>query len=176
MPYADPEAQRERNRRYYQANRERLIAAAAQRHAADPDRQREWARKYDGSEKGKARAAAGYQANRAERDARAREWNATHPDARREAQRRYDQKPKAKAAHASRQRARAAGCEGFVDKLAIWERDGGVCGICREAADLSDWHLDHVIPLSRGGAHSPENTQVAHPVCNLKKGAKLCPT
>jgi 5-methylcytosine-specific restriction endonuclease McrA len=55
----------------------------------------------------------------------------------------------------------------------VWERDEGVCGICGTAADLSDWHLDHVVPLSKGGEHSYANTQVSHPVCNLRKHAKV---
>lgn len=37
----------------------------------------------------------------------------------------------------------------------------------------SERHLDHVIPLSRGGAHSEDNIRVTHARCNLKKGTKL---
>lgn len=58
-------------------------------------------------------------------------------------------------------------------KVEIWERDEGVCGICDLPADTNDWHLDHVIPLSRGGQHTWENVQVSHPKCNLSKKAKL---
>ena len=32
--------------------------------------------------------------------------------------------------------------------------------------------VDHVIPLSKGWEHSYSNTQPAHLVCNLKKGAR----
>lgn len=60
-----------------------------------------------------------------------------------------------------------------LDRLTVWERDGGICGICQEPADPDNWHLDHVIPLSRGGDHTFANTQVSHPRCNLKKGARL---
>lgn len=31
--------------------------------------------------------------------------------------------------------------------------------------------IDHIIPLSRGGAHSYENCQISHLLCNIKKGA-----
>jgi 5-methylcytosine-specific restriction endonuclease McrA len=34
-------------------------------------------------------------------------------------------------------------------------------------------HFDHVIPLSRGGRHSTENIQLAHPFCNWSKNDKL---
>lgn len=60
-----------------------------------------------------------------------------------------------------------------VDLTAVWERDEGVCGICGEPADSLDWHLDHVIPIARGGEHSMANVQVAHPICNRRKGARL---
>lgn len=33
-------------------------------------------------------------------------------------------------------------------------------------------HVDHVVPLSRGGAHVEGNLQLTHAVCNLKKGAR----
>lgn len=66
--------------------------------------------------------------------------------------------------------------EQFVEKVSpqiVWERDEGVCGICGEAADPSDWHLDHTVPLSRGGEHSYANVQVSHPLCNRRKKDKL---
>jgi 5-methylcytosine-specific restriction endonuclease McrA len=34
-------------------------------------------------------------------------------------------------------------------------------------------HLDHIVPLARGGEHSYANTQPAHPTCNRRKGAKV---
>lgn len=60
-------------------------------------------------------------------------------------------------------------------KQEVWERDNGRCGICLEMADESDWHLDHVIPLSKGGQHTLANVQVSHPVCNLRKKDKILP-
>lgn len=56
-----------------------------------------------------------------------------------------------------------------VDRAAIWERDGGKCHLCHKPCDPKDWHLDHVMPLSRGGEHAPENVAVAHPVCNMRR-------
>lgn len=63
----------------------------------------------------------------------------------------------------------------YVSRNAVFERDGGICGICHEAADPANWHLDHVMPLARGGEHSYANVQVAHPFCNISKGAKIPP-
>lgn len=57
-----------------------------------------------------------------------------------------------------------------VDLATLWERDRGVCHICHLPAERWNWHMDHIIPISRGGEHSYANTAVAHPGCNLKKG------
>lgn len=53
------------------------------------------------------------------------------------------------------------------------ELDDGVCGICGEDVDPMNFHIDHVIPLSRGGEHGYHNVQVAHPLCNQEKHAKI---
>ncbi len=58
-----------------------------------------------------------------------------------------------------------------VDHATLWERDAGICGICRRGI-VGDFHVDHIRPLSCGGAHSYANTQIAHPSCNLKKHAR----
>ena len=57
----------------------------------------------------------------------------------------------------------------LVERSVVWERDGGICGICHLPADLNDWHLDHVVPLVKGGPHTYANTQVSHPLCNMRK-------
>jgi 5-methylcytosine-specific restriction endonuclease McrA len=87
-------------------------------------------------------------------------YEAAHPEKRRE--------------HASRRRARLVGGQSEpVDYKAILERDGLICGICRGIVAPADVHIDHVIPLAAGGAHSPANLQVAHSLCNLRKHARV---
>lgn len=54
----------------------------------------------------------------------------------------------------------------------VIERDGMVCGICREPID-GPLHIDHIHPVARGGATVLENLQPAHPSCNLRKGARV---
>lgn len=58
----------------------------------------------------------------------------------------------------------------------LWERDGGGCSICGRTVDFSckfphpdSPSVDHVIPLSRGGANVPENLALACLGCNRKK-------
>lgn len=71
----------------------------------------------------------------------------------------------------ARRRARMAGSPaGPIDYDAIFVRDNGYCGICGGPVDLEWVHFDHIIPLSSGGSHSPDNLQTAHPWCNVRKG------
>ena len=61
-----------------------------------------------------------------------------------------------------------------VDPIAVWKRDKGICGICHLPIAWDEgFHVDHVIPLAKGGEHSYANVQVAHPTCNLSKGANI---
>lgn len=81
-----------------------------------------------------------------------------------------------------RRRARMVGARtgGSVFLSEIIARDGTDCGICGDQVDLSLTYphpfsksVDHVLPLSRGGAHAPENCQLAHLRCNISKGANV---
>jgi hypothetical protein len=59
----------------------------------------------------------------------------------------------------------------------IRERDGNRCHLCRRVVGSQPWphpssaSLDHVVPLSRGGEHDPDNVRLAHLRCNVEKGA-----
>lgn len=63
-----------------------------------------------------------------------------------------------------------------VRLIDVYQRDGGKCGVCGLAVDLSlKWPapqcatLDHVVPISKGGPHTFSNIQVAHLACNASK-------
>lgn len=75
----------------------------------------------------------------------------------------------------NRRRAREMGAEvvGRIDREEIIRRDRSICYICGEKVQPSDVHLDHVVPLSRGGWHVGANLRVTHSWCNQRKGAKL---
>ena len=76
----------------------------------------------------------------------------------------------------SHRRYRARNRGAFVETvhpLVVLERGDSACGICGEDVDLDDFHIDHIIPLARGGLHNYENTQPAHPRCNWAKSARL---
>lgn len=64
-----------------------------------------------------------------------------------------------------------------VDRAVVFERDGWTCGICALPVDPADKFpepssatLDHIVPVSRGGAHTLANVQTAHFYCNTAKG------
>lgn len=58
-----------------------------------------------------------------------------------------------------------------IDPLRVYEMHGGACGICKEFVPEDSFHVDHVVPLSKGGLHGYTNVVPAHAHCNLVKGA-----
>jgi 5-methylcytosine-specific restriction endonuclease McrA len=34
------------------------------------------------------------------------------------------------------------------------------------------WTIDHIVPIAKGGKHVRENLQLAHKLCNQRKGAR----
>lgn len=67
-----------------------------------------------------------------------------------------------------------------IDPIAVFERDGWRCKLCgrktksslRGTCDLRAPELDHIQPLSLGGAHDWGNVQCACRGCNMRKGAR----
>jgi len=53
-----------------------------------------------------------------------------------------------------------------------YQKQGGLCWWCGKELH-NKYHIDHVIPLSRGGSNYPENLVCACAHCNLSKGSKL---
>lgn len=106
------------------------------------------------------------QANRESESQRRMAWDKANPERLRERM------------HSLRARRRAA----FVEKVDLdnlWDRDNGTCGLCAQPIDLTlAWPhpqsrtLDHIIPLSKGGTHEMANVQLAHALCNARKGNK----
>lgn len=165
MPLRDPEARRAYAAAYYRANREKRRAQVKAWQDANPERVRESKRNSERRRHGHAPRAAA--APEDERRAAARA-----------ATRKYQAQPHVRAARAETQRVRnarrrTAAVVEDVHPLVVLELADGVCGICGGDVDPLDFHVDHVIPLALGGEHSYMNTQPAHAVCNIRKGAAL---
>jgi 5-methylcytosine-specific restriction endonuclease McrA len=58
---------------------------------------------------------------------------------------------------------------GTIPKLRSQQRNK--CAICSKKLS-KDWHVDHIMPLARGGKHKPKNLQILCPPCNLAKSAR----
>lgn len=62
----------------------------------------------------------------------------------------------------------------------IFERDRWICHICDTPIPKGAAYpkplsasLDHVIPVSKGGEHTRDNTAASHFRCNIRKGARM---
>lgn len=68
-----------------------------------------------------------------------------------------------------------------VNPTRVFERDGWKCHLCggkTYRAKRGSYHskapeLDHIVPLSKGGAHSYANTACAHRSCNAAKSDQI---
>jgi 5-methylcytosine-specific restriction endonuclease McrA len=49
----------------------------------------------------------------------------------------------------------------------IYLRDSGQCQRCNTATDLKKCHIDHMVPLSKGGTNNDENLRVLCPICHI---------
>lgn len=56
----------------------------------------------------------------------------------------------------------------------LWNSYPHVCGLCGEQINsIDEMHVDHIIPLSRGGKDILANLQLTHARCNMDKGNTL---
>lgn len=127
----------------------------------NPERKRELERKWYHEGRGKAtrqryiasgRAAANTRRRRRTKEGRAKK-------------REYD----------ARRRARKAGAEGeytMADVRRAYKAQRGKCWWCGEECGES-YHVDHLVPLSRGGSNSSDNLVISCPACNCSKNDKL---
>jgi 5-methylcytosine-specific restriction endonuclease McrA len=95
------------------------------------------------------------------------------------------------AAASHRRRSRMYGQEyDFFKEKEILEKYGTKCHLCGGEIDINapraskargklgeNWqnalHIDHIVPLSKGGTHTIDNVRPAHAWCNLSKGNKI---
>ena len=149
MPYADPEARREADRRRYRRNRAKRLEQAKAWAEAHPERRREIALKHSRTPAAKRRQKKRYEDNREACIASATKRNRDNPEARRQAVARHQSRPEVRAARADRQREREARKRGLfvehVDRLVLLEAHAGRCGICGDEVASGDFHVDHIV-------------------------------
>lgn len=165
-------ANKEKLQQYYaewqQTNREYNLARkrkyAQKRYANDPEyveRRKIYSKHYRARYPDKMRAAI-------------QQWRRYNPERYRSTKRKYRSSVKGKASnHASSHRYRAR--QRLVetapfDEQAQLKRQKSRCYYC--GCKLEKYHIEHVVPLSRGGSDRPENKVLSCPECNLKKSDK----
>ena len=88
-------------------------------------------------------------------------WRAANPEKRRtEDTNRRARKKQARGKHTA------------ADVKRILRRQGKRCVYCKASLDAG-YHVDHIVPLAKGGSNGPDNLQCLCPTCNLSKGAKM---
>ena len=179
---ANPEKFNEYQREYARLNAERKAAATRVWREANPERQKAaclaWRKANPERERAQKRA---YRAANREKIAawfrerylahaeEAAAYNRVYRAANRERVRQWGRQG------AAVRKARKAGAVvGKADYRAILVEHGMVCHICGEDIQtVADLHFDHVIPLAKGGSHSPDNISPAHALCNQRKGTRI---
>lgn len=159
---------------YYRKNKERMDADSAAWRKSHPECFREYSRRYVAK-------------NPEKEYTRVRLSALVHQESRRKAAlKRYHENPEhhRKLNRASKKRnpdtvitqyakRRSYGSQ-HVAKGTIRELETlqlGTCVFC-PADILQKRHIDHIVPLARGGLHVRENLQILCPRCNCSKGAK----
>lgn len=154
------------HRQWRAEHRDAIRERQRERYAQNPDAYRERVRKW--------------RSNNPEYFAR---YNKEHKEHKRKFARQYNiEHPEKTRAHTQKRRALAALSEGSHSAADIRaqvnmqkDKKGRLrCWWCsKEIKGDNNYHVDHRIPLSKGGSNAPENLCISCPSCNLSKGAKL---
>ncbi|MBA2702705.1 MAG: HNH endonuclease [Blastocatellia bacterium] len=181
MASKDPEKAKEYRHKYYVENREKAHENTRKWRTANPEKAKEIDRKWNAANPKKSveKTIKWQKANPEKKREYDRKWRAAHPEQARASVRICGRKWK----DANPDRVREGGVKrralklgavvGEVELAFIWQRDKGICYLCGNTIEPKDCHFDHVIPLSKGGAHTADNLRATHSWCNLTKQDKL---
>lgn len=166
---------------YYAENREKIAAKAREWRMANPERFAANNRKYREANRAQlAERACAYRAANPEKAAEVvRAWKVANPEKVAKANRDWHSANPEKSAESKRnRRARIRNAEGkhtAADVRRIFDNQRGMCANCHAKLFKSGsqkFHVDHVMPLAKGGTNWPSNLQLLCPPCNLSKGSK----
>jgi 5-methylcytosine-specific restriction endonuclease McrA len=176
------ECERERVHRYYVEHPGKKAESDRRWRDEHPEEAREKNRRYRAEHLDEERERRGrYQAKHPEKKTECqRRYRARHSEELREASRRYHaERPVETRAYHHRRRALEASAPGThtaadirIQISAQTDKKGVVrCWWC--GCDIGDaYHIDHRVPLSKGGSNAPDNLVIACPTCNLSKSDK----
>lgn len=166
------------DRSIYEANKEKKAVQAKAWKIANAEYDKEIKRNwyFANLEKNKAKSRKWYLENQELVKQQSAEWVKQNPERNREIKRQVS--------HRRRVR-KQNGISEFYTEIQVLELYGTDCHICNEPIDLNaprtikkeGWklglHIDHLIPISKGGNDTLENVRPSHGICNVKKGAKI---
>ena len=154
----------EKAREYREANREEHLARSRRWREQNPDKVSAYRVRY-------------HNEHREERHVKFKSWRETNLDYARECNRHWSRaNPERNRASRNRRRARlvaGGGNHTHEDVLLLLRTQKNKCWWCGISIDGSKYHVDHRIPLAKGGGNNAENLCIACPPCNLSKHDKL---
>lgn len=154
-------------RKRYRENREAILPKQKAYRDAHKEEMAEYKRKWEQRNRERVRANhRNWRANRTEEQLEAeRQW-------RREYAKRNRLQLNAKA---RRRRVLVRGAEGSHTVEEVWqmsEDQDHLCAYC-ETPLMGDFHVDHLVPLSKGGSDYAENLAIACALCNVRKSSLM---
>ena len=173
----------ERKRCWRAENVERARETGRQWREKNADKKREYDQRWQSQHRDSVRASVRrwHEANQEKAQEGRQRYRETNPEKVKESSRRWAREhPDVLRTNYHRRRARIRAVGGSfttADLAAIRaaqtdKRGRLICTWCHKP--ISDTpHLDHWIPLARGGTNDPGNLRYLHAICNLKKHAKL---
>jgi len=150
------------HRKYYQANKDKIIAKSLDYARAHKEEIAAWHRVY-------------YVANKEKIKEKSRRWYIEHKERSAASRRAYSQTPHGRAVRqASRARRRMLPDMSYITATTmqeVQEASNGICPYCGEP--FENGHIDHIIPVSKGGTNDRKNLTYCCAHCNLVKHNKL---